>query len=245
MKRALPHTWMPDSRDCLQVFHLSDIVGLVLASNDAIDILQTSSPSLELLGSLTRSCPVTGCLIVIGAATLGPVCSSAHLAARTPSLWTTGAMGGAGLSNQEWSATKPGAAGDAQDVIDVCSRRASPRLTCPVTGLKIDRPVKRYVPTCADVWSLCSLFLASSACACAQLDPRLRGRLPNSDPSQWLGLHVRTYLLFVVGLGTARYVGPLVAQPLLCPHVFPRGHCSPHSRVEQRSCCRPTRSSDA
>jgi len=245
MKRSLPHTWLPDSRDCLHVFHLSDIVRLVMASNDAIDIPQTCSPSLEFLGSLTASCPVTGCLIVIGAATLGPVCSSAHLATRTPFLWTPGAMGGAVSSNQEWSAPKPGAAGDAQDVIRVCSRRAPPRLSCPVTGLKMDRPVKRYVPTCADVWSLCSPFLASSARACAQLDLRLRGRLPNSDPSQRLGLHVRTFLLFVVGLGTARCLGPLVAQPLLCPYLFPGGHCSPHSRVEQPGCCRPARSSGA
>lgn len=88
-------------------------------------------------------------------------------------------------------------------------------------------------------------FLAFSACTCAPLIPRLRGRQPNSDLSQWLGLHVRKFLEFVVGLGTARCVGPPVAQPLLCAYFLPRGHCLPHSCVEQRGFCRPTRSSGA
>jgi len=64
MKSAHLHTRLPDSRDCLHAFHPSDVVRHLLASKFAIDVLQTSFPSLELLGSLTANCPVPGCLLV-------------------------------------------------------------------------------------------------------------------------------------------------------------------------------------
>jgi len=104
---------------------------------------------------------VPECLIVVGADTLGPVSSSAHLSVGTPSLWTAGALVDAGSSNQEWSAPKPDTAGDAQEVVEVSSRRETPRLTCPVTGFKMVRRVRRYGLPCADFWSLCNLFLHS------------------------------------------------------------------------------------
>jgi len=205
----------------MHAFHLSAAVRHVLESNDATERFQASSPSRKFIGCLTESCPMNGCLIVVGVPTVGPLCSSAHLAVRTPPLWTTAAIVYEGSSDQERSASEPDAEGDAQDAVEVCSRRAPPRPTFPVTGLKIDRPVRWYGPACADAWSICSLFLASSASACAQCKSRLRGRLPLSDLSHWLGVHVRTFLVFVFGICTARCVRPSVAQPLLCAYLLP------------------------
>ena len=83
--------------------------------------------------------------MTVGAAILGTVSMDAHVG-QGAWLWTCGAPYDASLSRQELLVPDTGAPGGAEVVVVVSSRQAPPRLTWPITGLVMDRPVRRYGP---------------------------------------------------------------------------------------------------
>jgi len=135
--------------------------------------------------------------MTVGAATLGPLRIHAHVG-QGACLWTSGAPFDASSSRQELLAPDTGAPGGAEVIVVVSSRQGLPRLTCPITGLVMDRPVRRYGPAPSHVGSPFSPFVASNDGACTQLSPRMRGWLPNSDSlNGFVCLDVFFFLLFL------------------------------------------------
>ena len=100
--------------------------------------------------------------MTVGAATLGPVRMDAHVG-QGACLWTSGgAPFDAFSSRQELLAPDTGAPGGAEVVVVVSSRQGPQRLTCPITGLVMDRSVRRYGPAPLHVGSPFSPFVASN-----------------------------------------------------------------------------------